>query len=573
MLNRPGRTSVRYHFLKDISVVLFIGTCVLSAVVAFNEGNMLRHALMTKGRSFASYIAKLSQDPLVMKDNIQLDSIVNEANKDEDILYTLIEDSRGQVVTSQFASINYHSPRMKEILAGLPRENEFSDIITAAKERGSVAEISVPILTGTDTIGRVVICMSQYGIRQQILNTVLVVFCINLVFAFVLGAVLFVVSRNNIFQPITELASAAARLAKGNLSTRAVIKATGEVKTLLESFNQMAGDLEKSTVSKAYVDNIIRSIVNALIVVSPGQAIIQTNAAACKLLGREEQELLRQPFTTILKQKPSGTDAWMKTLLAFDHVTNVEETYLTKNGQEIPVLLSASVLRGENKSILGVVYVAQDITERKRSEAELQKAKDAAEEASKMKSSFLANMSHEIRTPMNGVIGMTELLMDTELTKEQREYAGAVKTSAEALLTVINDILDFSKIEAQKLDLEYVQFRIRDALGDILQTLALRAAEKGLELAYHVDPDVTDLVVGDPGRLRQIIVNLVGNAIKFTERGEVVVSVSRETAEGATLPFPTPGSASPPRNKSPSLTHFHRSMPRPRASTAAPDSA
>src|SRR3954467_6930522 len=202
-----------------------------------------------------------------------------------------------------------------------------------------------------------------------------------------------------------------------------------------------------------------------------------------------------------------------------------ENRYLRKDGSSVWIELFTSLQRDAAGQPAYAIAVIQDISERKRLDGELRHAKEAAEAANRAKDEFLANVSHEIRTPMNAILGMTELALDTPLTDDQRQCLKTVKSAADNLLGIINDLLDFSKIEAGKLELEPADFSLRAALGDTLRALAMRAHRKGLELVSDVQPDVPDALVGDAGRLRQVLLNLVGNAIKFTEEGEVVVRV------------------------------------------------
>ncbi len=189
---------------------------------------------------------------------------------------------------------------------------------------------------------------------------------------------------------------------------------------------------------------------------------------------------------------------------------------------------SVSLERDADGRPIGFLTVARDCTDRKAAERDLARAKEAAEEASRAKGEFLANMSHEIRTPMNGIVGMTNLVLDTRLTPYQSECLQTLKTSADSLLTILNDILDFSKIESRRLELESIPFAIADLVDDTLKPLAVRAHQKGVEIVGDIAADVPPGLVGDPGRLKQVLTNLVGNAIKFTEAGEVVLAVRRD---------------------------------------------
>ncbi len=304
-----------------------------------------------------------------------------------------------------------------------------------------------------------------------------------------------------------------------------------------------------SAIERAYlnerIDLLLRSSGDGIVGIDSAGRCTFINTAACRALGYQEYEMLGRQMHDLIHHSYADGEPYprelcplMSTLHTGGAFRSDGEILWRKDGTAFPVEWSGSpvIVRGE---IQGAVMTFNDVTERQRAQQELSTARDRAEEASRMKSEFLANMSHEIRTPLNGVIGMSELLLDTPLSDKQREFAQTAKLSGEALLNIINDILDLSKIEAGRVELEHIDFDLRSVIEEATDIVSSRAHAKGLELGILVEPSVPVALSGDPNRLRQVLTNLLGNAIKFTEVGDVVVHVTSDSAfiGAATLLF------------------------------------
>ena len=400
-----------------------------------------------------------------------------------------------------------------------------------------------------------------YARAGRFAEIVLIVMLATFVTAFLLAARL----QRVISTPVLELARTASAVSeRKDYSLRATKSSEDEIGDLADRFNEMLSQIQirdrdlqtarqqlearveerthelRNEVAErkeaerqleertTFLNSVIENSPVGIVALGPDATVEMCNPAFENLFQVHQKEILSRRLRDLVgaKELEEEIDANHRTIWS-GQATHIVSRRARRDGTMVDVEAWAVPLITDG-TMTGAVMLYQDITERKRGERALMAGKEAAEAASRAKSEFLANMSHEIRTPMNGIIGMTELALDTGLTAEQREYLRMVKSSANSLLTLINDILDFSKIEAGKLEIDMIDFPFKQNLGETLKTLAFRAHGKGLELAWRVGPGIPEWLKGDVSRLRQVVVNLLGNALKFTEAGEVVLEVEKE---------------------------------------------
>ena len=362
-----------------------------------------------------------------------------------------------------------------------------------------------------------------------------------------LVTILAIYQARRITQPISQLVSASKAVAAGESEQKVIVTADNEIGTLAKAFNHMLEVLNKHAkaletshqqTEQALSDLAMQKFAldqHSIVAVTDVTGTITfVNDKFTEISGYNREELLGQNHR-LLNSGHHDIDFFRELYCTITrgNVWNGEIQNKAKNGEFywVDTTIVPFLDNTQNKPI-SYIALRTDITQRKHTETAMQEAKEAAELANQAKSMFLANMSHEIRTPMNGIIGMTGLLLDSDLDEIQRGRAITIRRSGESLLNIINDILDFSKIEAGRFDLEIIDFDLGELMEDFADTIALRAAEKGLELICPANPELHNWYKGDPGRIRQILTNLVGNAIKFTEQGEVSVRYSLESQRG-----------------------------------------
>jgi two-component system, sensor histidine kinase len=539
-LLRPQRIVMRVALISSAMIIISLGLFVL-ATIPYQRTAIL-DAMESEAKSTVTSIDQVTATAIITEDfGTVVEHCLRVVQESPSIVYVVVtrNDGFSLIITKK----GWEQKTLKGVWVPQGERVASSRFLTSDISKEEVYHYSHPFQYSGIDWGWIHIGLSLKKFNSDIDNmyqrtALLALLCLTV------GILVAFFFARKLTRPISSLALTTEKVARGDLTARADIRTGDELEHLGHSFNSMTSALQNSQrdiiSSREYTENIIRSMNDTLIVISPEGIIEQVNRATLILLGYEEHELIGTPIYRILQYNDGPEDEGddfdnLARIVSQGYVNNVETTYRAKNGDLIPVIFSASVMHGTRSTVQGIVCVALDITGRKRAEEALRLAKDAAETANLAKSQFLANMSHEIRTPMNGVLGMLDLLLDSKMDDSQLRLAHMAHSSAEKLLEVINDILDFSKIEAGRLELLPSDFNLRKLVNDVKALFLVKAQKKGLVLSTTIDGDIPDTLHGDTLRIRQILINLLGNALKFTDAGEVFLHVCLEEDSGKNL--------------------------------------
>jgi PAS domain S-box-containing protein len=550
-------TKLAIRQLLGAVLVIVVLYCVLDRQLSVR----MQTDFSAHGDVITAALAKSVEPALINRDITSVQSALDAVLSVPGVQWAYVEGPDGTVLAQTF--VPQFPPTLKSELTAAG-----NTVHTSLLGRGQpTLVIRMPVLTGI--VGNVFVGFSLANLETAIRSMERVVLASIIIIMCIVTLMVALVTER-IIRPIRALTGAAQDLSAGAGDALRPLKvhSNDEIGVLTGAFNYMAAQvvqqhelldarvrertealsqtnaglaaeiLEREKAEKALRESgelvmlLLEAAPEAIFGIDMEGKTSFCNTACVRMLGYDSAaELLGKDMHALAHHtKADGSPFPLEECRIYSSLKTGQDTQVDggilwrKDGSSFPAESSSRPIR-RGATIIGSVVTFVDVTERRRAEEVLRNAKAAAEQGSRAKSEFLANMSHEIRTPLNGVIGMTDLALGTDLNREQREYLETVKLSADSLLSVINDVLDFSKMEAGKASLDIVDFDLRDSLEMTLRTLALSADQKGLELLCEVAPAVPTVVKGDPARLRQILVNLVGNALKFTAQGEVRVKV------------------------------------------------
>jgi PAS domain S-box-containing protein len=524
------------RFWKDWGLVSRLMLAVGAAIIA--GGGVQTYLLVAEGAAEHSarlkrelnetltFMAPLIADQALLGEYAVISQLLNNQVKKGEIESFQWTDKDGRKLVAQDKPDALVAPSWFAHIAPIDRAEESIDVTAGGVGYGRLSAA----MTTTKAYNRL---WQQFVKQLQIVAVTL----------FLMLQFIWLIFRGNL-GTLRMLAEGANRFSQGDYAVRIEPEGSPEVSSAADAFNNMANNIEsliaslgKSESKNKLLATIVEQSSEAIWTKDLAGTITSWNSGAAAMFGYAPAEAVGRALD-VTESTPREEEVRGQRLLAGEKFS-YDARAVTKSGSAIDIQVSVAPLLDDANRCIGSIAVARDVTQHKRSEEALRLAREAAEAASQAKSSFLARMSHEIRTPMNGVLGMTELLLETGLSGTQRKYAETVQRSGQNLLGIINDLLDFSKIEAGKLELEKVDMDLRRTIEDVVDLLAERAHGKGLELACSVPANLSTLVKGDPLRLGQVLTNLVGNAIKFTEQGSVVIRVEtvREAPKDVTMRF------------------------------------